>query len=265
MMIRRAMTVAGSDSGGGAGLQADLKTFTAMGVSGSSIITALTAQNSLEVRGIFEVPPSFVELQMDAVLSDIGTDAAKTGMLYSADIIKVVSRKFREYSVPYVVDPVMISKSGSRLLRKDAIDEMISSLLPGAVLITPNIPEAETLSSVKISNREDAVMVAEKLHNAIGCAVLVKGGHSQGENSIDILCKDGKISTFSSRRINTENTHGTGDTLSAAITSCLALGLDMESSIREAKSFLDGAIKNSFNSGKGFGSLNHFWRNKRSF
>ncbi|MCL4328160.1 MAG: bifunctional hydroxymethylpyrimidine kinase/phosphomethylpyrimidine kinase [Candidatus Thermoplasmatota archaeon] len=260
MKIPRALTVAGSDSGGGAGVQADLKTFTAMSVFGSSVITALTAQNSYEVRGIWEVSPDFVKLQMDAVLQDIGCDAAKTGMLYSAEIVRTVHKEFTEFPVPYVVDPVMISKSGKRLLLLEAIEEMKSGLLADACLITPNIPEAEELSGIRITEESEIDAVAEKLAGEFGCAVLLKGGHSRGKESVDMLRMGNISKRYSSPRFITDNTHGTGDTLSAAITAGLAKGVNLVDSIEHAKEFIEGAIKNSFPAGKGFGSLNHFWQ-----
>lgn len=265
-MIYRALTVAGSDSGGGAGIQADLKTFTALSVFGSSVIVALTAQNSLRVTGIHEVPPEFVGQQMDAVLSDIGTDASKTGMLFSSEIIRTVAKKYKEYGVKKItVDPVMVSKTGSILLKKEAISSLMDVLAPLTYLITPNVPEAEILSGIKITGKETAIEAAVAIHNSTGAGVLLKGGHlSETKESRDILYDGRKITEFAEERIETRNTHGTGDTLSAAITAFLAGGTGLEDSIRNAKKYLQGAIRNSFPMGRGYGSLSHFWMNEDS-
>ncbi len=257
------LTVAGSDSGGGAGLQADLKTMTALGVFGTSAVTAVTAQNSVEVSGIFPMNPDFVGKQMDAVLSDMGADAAKTGMLYSGEIIDAVSSKFTEYSVKKViVDPVMMSKTGARLLNESAVETLKSELLGIAYLVTPNIPEAEMLSGLSISRGDHVRKAAEKIFADTGCRVLIKGGHSTGKYVKDILYDGSRFREFVKLRIDTKNTHGTGDTYSSAIASFLALGNDLASSITMAREYLQGAIINSLIMGKGFGSLNHGWRNK---
>lgn len=264
-MEKRALTVAGSDSGGGAGIQADLKTFTALSVFGSSVIVALTAQNSVEVSGILEVPSDFVEKQMDAVLSDIGTDAAKTGMLFSQSIIKSVTKKFREYGVEkIVVDPVMVSKTNARLLKEDAVSSLVTELAPISYLITPNGPEAEIISNVKIRNADDVMDAALRIHDESGCRVLIKGGHFEGESSVDTLYDGSKFYHFSGKRIDTQNTHGTGDTLSAGITAFLSKGLSLKESVERSREFLQGTIENSFPMGKGFGSLMHYWKIKRN-
>jgi hydroxymethylpyrimidine/phosphomethylpyrimidine kinase len=254
------MTVASTDSGGGAGIMADLKTFTAMKVFGTAIIVSLTAQNSVTVKSIHELPLKFINEQFDAVMEDIGTDAAKTGMLYSEPIISDITEKFKQYSIKnIVVDPVMISKTNVRLLRENAVDSMISKLMKIADLITPNIPETEVISSMKIRNCEDLKIAAKKIYEMTGSSVLVKGGHSRGDYSTDILYDGSEYYEFGSKRIITENTHGTGDTLSASIASYLASGKKLPDSIELAKKYIEGAIANSFPMGKGYGSLSHFW------
>ncbi len=260
--VPRALTIAGSDSGGGAGIQADLKTMTSLSVFGSSVIVALTAQNSVKVSGIYEVPPDFIISQIDAVLSDMGADSIKTGMLYSSTAISAVSRGLREYAVSgIIIDPVMISKTGAVLLRDDAISAMIDLLFPLAALITPNAPEAERISGLTIGSSEDAKRVSLKLSEEYGIGVLIKGGHIAGEMVKDFLSIDGKTYVYSGKRVNTENSHGTGDTLSAAICSYLALGNPLLKAVELSRIYLQNAIENSFPMGKGYGSLNHFWRN----
>ena len=260
--VPRALTIAGSDSGGGAGIQADLKTMTSLSVFGSSVIVALTAQNSVKVSGIYEVAPDFIISQIDAVLSDMGADSVKTGMLYSSTTISAVSRGLREYAVSgIIIDPVMISKTGAVLLRDDAISEMIAQLFPLAALITPNAPEAERISGQAIGSSEDAMSVSQKLSDEYGIGVLIKGGHLAGETVKDFLTIDGRTYVYSGKRVNTENSHGTGDTLSAAICSYLALGNPMLKAVELSRTYLQNAIEHSFPMGKGYGSLNHFWRN----
>ncbi|MCL4350460.1 MAG: bifunctional hydroxymethylpyrimidine kinase/phosphomethylpyrimidine kinase [Candidatus Thermoplasmatota archaeon] len=261
-MIFRVMTVAGSDSGGGAGIQADVKTITCLGAFATTAITAVTSQNSVGVDGIVPLDPSFVSKQMDSILRDIGTDSAKTGMLQSGSIIKEVSSTFRKFKVDkIVVDPVMVSKTGARLLRDDSINELQSSLLAIAELVTPNIPEAEILSGMKIRDVQEMKIAAEKIYNKSGCSVLMKGGHLENsQKSTDFLLHNGKYSEYSSLRIETKNTHGTGDTLSSAIATYRAMGKSMEESVKLAKEYLQGAIENSFPMGKGYGSLCHSWR-----
>ena len=260
--VPRALTIAGSDSGGGAGIQADLKTMTSLSVFGSSVIVALTAQNSVKVSGIYEVAPDFIISQIDAVLSDMGADSVKTGMLYSSTTISAVSRGLREYAVSgIIIDPVMISKTGAVLLRDDAISEMIAHLFPLAALITPNAPEAERISGQAIGSSEDAMSVSQKLSDEYGIGVLIKGGHLAGETVKDFLTIDGRTYVYSGKRVNTENSHGTGDTLSAAICSYLALGNPMLKAVELSRTYSQNAIEHSFPMGKGYGSLNHFWRN----
>ncbi|WP_298278995.1 bifunctional hydroxymethylpyrimidine kinase/phosphomethylpyrimidine kinase [Ferroplasma sp.] len=259
-MVPRVMTVASTDSGGGAGVMADLKTFTAMKVFGTAVIVSLTAQNSVTVKSIYELPVSFINDQFDAVMEDIGTDSAKTGMLYSEEIISAVTEKFQQYNVNnIVVDPVMISKTNARLLKEDAVSTMVNKLMKIATLVTPNIPESEVISSIKIDSVMDARVAAKKIYEMTGAAVLVKGGHSGGSISTDILYDGHEYSEFSGTRIDTRNTHGTGDTLSASIASGLASGMTLHKSISEARKYIEGAIENSFPMGKGYGALSHFW------
>ncbi|AGO61600.1 bifunctional hydroxymethylpyrimidine kinase/phosphomethylpyrimidine kinase [Ferroplasma acidiphilum] len=254
------MSVASTDSGGGAGIMADLKTFTAMKVFGTSVIVTLTAQNSVSVKSIYELPLKFINEQFDAIMEDIGTDAAKTGMLYSAPVISDVTEKFKQYGIKnIVIDPVMISKTNVRLLREDAVETMITKLMKIAELITPNIPEAEKISSMKIRNSEDTKIASKKIYENTGSSVLIKGGHAGSRYSTDILYDGSEYYEFPSRRINTNNTHGTGDTLSASIASYLASGKKLPESIELAKKYIDGAIENSFPMGKGYGALSHFW------
>lgn len=260
--IPRALTIAGSDSGGGAGIQADLKTFTAFRVFGMSAITSITAQNTESVLGIYDVPPEFVKLQIDAVLDDIGTNAAKTGMLSNEGIISAVAEKIEEYRIErLVVDPVIIAKSGDRLLKGESERVLIQELLPLAFIVTPNLSEAEALSGIEVSSIADMRKAAKKIRSLGPRYVLLKGGHlEQTSESIDVLYDGEGFYNFSSPRIETKNTHGTGCTYSAAICAGLANGLGVVQAIREAKNYVTEAIKGSFNLGKGHGPLNHFWR-----
>ncbi len=261
-MVVRVMTVAGSDSGGGAGVQADIKTITCLGAFATSAITALTAQNSVGVNGIAPMEPSFVSMQMNSILSDIGTDTAKTGMLYSGEIIDAVASTFKQYSVKkIVVDPVMVSKTGSKLLKDDAIEILMKELVSIACLVTPNIPEAEIMSGIRIDSEESMEKSAIKINQLTGSSVLVKGGHmSDTGHSMDVLYHEDKITHYSLPRINTENTHGTGDTYSAAIATFLAKGNSMEQAVENGKEYLQKTIEGSFPMGSGYGSLRHFWK-----
>ena len=262
---RRVLTIAGSDSGGGAGIQADLKTFAANGCYGMSVITALTAQNTQGVTGIHPVPLDFVAQQLDAVLSDIGADVVKVGMLYSAELIATVARKLGEYRVARIVlDPVMVAQSGDKLLRDDAVEALKAHLIPLAEVLTPNIPEASVLLGRKISTAAEMPAAAEELAG-LGCRnVLVKGGHLEGEDSDDCLyLGDGKrIVRFPGVRIETRNNHGTGCTLSSAIAAFLARGDDMEVAVRHAKSYIAEAIRAgaAYRIGHGHGPVHHFHR-----
>ncbi|MFQ5897288.1 MAG: bifunctional hydroxymethylpyrimidine kinase/phosphomethylpyrimidine kinase [Candidatus Methylomirabilia bacterium] len=258
MGIPKALTVAGSDSGGGAGIQADLKTFTAFGVFGSSVLTAITAQNSLGVQGVAELPPEFVARQLDAIFGDLGTDAAKTGMLAAAPIIHAVAAKLREYGVgKLVVDPVMIAKSGDPLLQPGAQAALISEILPLALVVTPNLHEAGALAGFPVEDREGMEEAARRIHRLGPRSVLVKGGHLKGE-AVDVLWNGNAFIAFSAPRIDSTNTHGTGCTYSAAIAAGLAKGLPLEPAVREAKAYVTRAIREGFAIGRGVGALRHF-------
>ena len=257
--MRTAMTVAGSDSGGGAGIQADLKTFAALGVHGTSAITALTAQNTLGVTGIFDLPPSFVEAQFDAIATDIGVDAMKTGMLFNAEIIQAVCGRIRHYGIErVVVDPVMVATSGDLLLRQDAVESIKDQLLPLALVVTPNLKEAEVLAGMSIAGDAAILEAAERIAS-FGCRyVLIKGGHSEGD-AVDWLFGDGAIVPYRAPRVQTSNTHGTGCTLSAAIAALLARGKDVPQAVAGAKEFISGAISHAYALGKGHGPVNHMY------
>lgn len=259
--IPKALTIAGSDSGGGAGIQADLKTFTALGVYGSSVITSVTAQNTLGVDGIYDLPADFVELQFSSVANDIGFDAVKLGMLSNIDIAKAVANKLKKHKATnLVIDPVMKAKDGSDLLKYSAVDIYKELLFPLAKIVTPNIPEAEILTSYKIENPSDMKKAAEKIIK-FGCgAVLLKGGHLANEfPALDIYFDGDSYQEFETERINTKNTHGTGCTYSAAICANLAKGMDLLDSVKASKEYVTGAIHDSFKIGGGNGPLNHFW------
>ena len=257
--IPRALTVAGSDSSGGAGIQADLKTFTALGVYGLSVLTSVTAQNTVEVGGVHDLPEQFVGLQIDAVMSDIGCDAAKLGMLSNEKIVETVAEKIDQYAIKkLVVDPVMHSKGGTTLLR-NSTEILKKEILPRALIVTPNIPEAEILSSVRISNINDMKTVAEKIHSLGAKNVLVKGGHlAENLPAVDIFFDGETFEELVSERIETKNTHGTGCTFSAAVCAFLAKGMPLSVSLENSKAFITEAIRNSLEIGKGHGPLNHF-------
>ena len=253
------LTVAGSDSGGGAGIQADLKTIALLGSYGASVITALTAQNTLGVTGIHPSPAEFVAAQLDAVLADIPVDVVKTGMLFSADIINVVVDRLSFFGKKIlVVDPVMIAKGGSNLIDSQAVDALKARLLPMTYLLTPNIPEAETLTGIRIVTAADMQQAARILHEAGVRNVLIKGGHSDSLEAADLLFDGSSFRRFVSPRINTANTHGTGCTLSAAIASFLAQGNPLPEAVRKAKKFITEAIRLAQPLGKGHGPVNHF-------
>lgn len=254
---KTALTIAGSDSSGGAGIQADIKTMQANGVYAMSAITALTAQNTTGVTGIMEVSPEFLEKQLDAVITDIRPDAVKIGMMSSEELIKMISKKLKEYHLEnIVVDPVMVATSGSRLISETAIDTLKTQLLPMATVITPNIPEAEVLAEMEIRSEDDMVEAAKKIHEMYHCAVLCKGGHSLNDAN-DLLYQDGKATWFHGKRINNPNTHGTGCTLSSAIASNLAKGYSLEESIHCAKEYISGALEAMLDLGKGSGPMDH--------
>ena len=257
--VRRAMTIAGSDSGGGAGIQADLKTFAALGVYGTSALTAITAQNTLGVTGVLELPTTLVESQIDAVMSDIGADAVKTGMLSSSDIIETVASKLKEHALTtLVVDPVMVAKGGDRLLREDAVEALRSTLVPLASVVTPNVPEAEVLTGMTIESVEDLRAAARLLVDEIGAgSAVVKGGHLDGP-ATDVLYDGSDYAEFTSERIDTANTHGTGCTFASAVAAGLAKRMAVPDAVRQAKGYVTAAIKTNFPMGGGHGPLNHF-------
>lgn len=255
--IKTALTIAGSDSSGGAGIQADLKTMLANGVYGMSAITALTAQNTMEVIAISEVLPEFLGQQLDAVFTDIFPDAVKIGMTASAELIEVISERLTFYRARnIVVDPVMIATSGARLISESAITALREKLFPIASVITPNIPESEVLTGMKISDRDDMEKAAAFISETYGCAVLLKGGHSINDAN-DLLCENGKITWFEGVRINNYNTHGTGCTLSSAIASNLAKGHNLRESVRLAKEYISEALSTMLDLGKGSGPIHH--------
>ncbi|MCD7993065.1 MAG: bifunctional hydroxymethylpyrimidine kinase/phosphomethylpyrimidine kinase [Clostridia bacterium] len=255
--MKTALTIAGSDSSGGAGIQADIKTMTAHGVYAMSAITALTAQNTTGVTGIMEVTPSFLKEQLDDIFTDIFPDAVKIGMVSSGGLIEAIGDRLAFYrAAKVVVDPVMVSTSGSRLISVEAIEALKEVLLPMADLLTPNIPEAEVLSGMEIHNPGDMEKAARAIGEGYGCAVLLKGGH-QLNDANDLLYRDTKLKWFNGRRIGNPNTHGTGCTLSSAIASNLAKGMDMDLAVERAKVYLSGALEAQLDLGKGSGPMNH--------
>ena len=258
--MKTALTIAGSDSSGGAGIQADLKTMTAHGVYGMSAITALTAQNTTGVSGVLESTPEFLKMQLDSVFTDIFPDAVKIGMVSSAPLIHTIAKALRHYRPKHVVlDPVMISTSGSRLLAEDASQALLSELAPLADVMTPNIPEAEVLSGLTIRSKEDMVQAAKAIAAQYHGAILLKGGHL-ADTADDLLWTEGKAHWFSGTRLENPNTHGTGCTLSSAVASNLALGFSLEESVERAKAYVAGAIADGLNLGQGSGPLNHGYR-----
>ena len=263
--MKTALTIAGSDSSGGAGIQADLKTMTANGVYAESAITALTAQNTTGVQGIFEVTPEFLGLQLDSIFTDIRPDAVKIGMVSSAGLIGTIADKLTEYKAQnIVVDPVMVATSGSRLISEDAIGALKSRLLPLALVLTPNVPEAEVLSDMEIHSAEDMEKAAELISGNYGCSVLIKGGHNLNDAN-DLLIHEGRKVWFNGRRINNPNTHGTGCTLSSAMPSNLAKRSDLETSVERAKDYISGALAAMLDLGKGSGPMNHAFDIKSRF
>jgi hydroxymethylpyrimidine/phosphomethylpyrimidine kinase len=257
----RALTIAGSDSGGGAGVQADLKTFAAFGVYGTSSITALTAQNTRGVTGVHVVPAEFVTAQIEAVVSDIGCDAVKTGMLATAATVEAVVAAIDALELPnLVVDPVMVAKGGDRLLDADAVHALRASLLSRARVITPNIPEAEVLAGVRIRSRAEMHDAARRLSDACPGAVLVKGGHLPGAEVVDVLYLKGVFHEFAAPRVAGRATHGTGCTLAAAIAAGLARGHDLPSAVESAKAYVSGAMRRGVPVGAGHQPLDHFWQ-----
>ena len=255
--IKTALTIAGSDSSGGAGIQADLKTMLTNGVYGMSAVTALTAQNTTGVTAISEVTPEFLGQQIDAVFTDIFPDAVKIGMTANDGLIEVIAERLSFYGAGnIVVDPVMIATSGARLISEKAVIALKEKLLPLATVVTPNIPEAEVLSGMKIAAESDMEKAAMYIADSYGCAVLLKGGHSINDAN-DLLCQKGEITWFEGKRINNPNTHGTGCTLSSAIASNLAKGYDLKQSVKLAKEYISGALSAMLDLGKGSGPMHH--------
>ncbi|MFI4999524.1 MAG: bifunctional hydroxymethylpyrimidine kinase/phosphomethylpyrimidine kinase [Reyranellales bacterium] len=258
-MKGRVLIVAGSDSGGGAGIQADIKAVTAMGAFAATAITALTAQNTLGVHGVVAVEPAFIAQQIEVVLTDIGADALKTGMLHSAEVIVTVAASFKKHAagVPLVVDPVMVAKGGHRLLLSEAEAALRDVLLPMASLLTPNLPEAEVLVGFPVRIEDDMRRAAEKL-TALGAkAVLMKGGHLEGDRVVDLLFHDGRIERFEDARIASRNTHGTGCTLASAIAAGLAQKMSLKDAVARARTYVRRAIETAPGYGRGHGPLNH--------
>jgi len=253
------LTIAGSDSGGGAGIQADLKTFQAFNVFGMSVITSVTSQNTQGIRSIYDIDPKIVGDQIDMVMEDIGVDAVKIGMLSNSNIIEVVCKRVKKYNIErLVIDPVMISKSGASLLKSEAEDTLLKNLLPIAFLVTPNLYEAEKICDFKINNDQDMKKAAKIIYEKGIKNVLIKGGHLSGKEAIDILFNGKEYSYYKSERIETKNTHGTGCTYSSAIAASLAKGMDLYDAVYIAKSYITKAIKESpTNIGKGSGPLYH--------
>ena len=257
--MKTALTIAGSDSSGGAGIQADIKTMTANGVYAMSAVTALTAQNTTGVYGILESTPEFLASQLDCIFTDIFPDAVKTGMVSSTGLIEVIADKLKQYKAKnIVVDPVMVATSGSRLISQEAVDALKELLLPLATVLTPNIPEAEVLSGLTISGPADMEKAAQAIGETYGCAVLCKGGHDLNDAN-DLLWRDGTCKWFHGRRIDNPNTHGTGCTLSSAIASNLAKGCDLDTAVKRAKAYLSGALAAMLNLGAGQGPMDHLF------
>ena len=263
--MKTALTIAGSDSSGGAGIQADIKTMTANGVFAMSAVTALTAQNTTGVTDILEATPAFLAAELDAVFTDIYPDAVKIGMVSSSALIQVIAEKLRQYGAErIVVDPVMVATSGARLISETAVDTLKERLLPLATVLTPNIPEAELLSGMTISGPADMEAAARSISERYGCAVLCKGGH-QINDADDLLWRNGTGKWFRGRRIDNPNTHGTGCTLSSAIASNLAKGYDLDTSVERAKEYISGALSAMLDLGRGAGPMNHMFELKGEF
>lgn len=258
--MKKVLSIAGSDCSGGAGIQADLKTFSAHGVFGMSVIVSVVAENTSRVIDIQDVRPDMIEKQMDAVFEDIDVDAVKIGMLPQPDCMKVVAGKLKQYTpANIVIDPVMYAKNGCALMNPDAIDTLIKTVIPLADLLTPNIPEAEKISGIEINHVDDMKKSAALIYQ-MGCNnVLIKGGHAKG-NALDILFDGDKFYSFDAQRIETKNTHGTGCTYSSAIASNLALGYEMQEAVHRAKEYVTIAIKHSLSIGKGNGPIHHFYQ-----
>ena len=255
--MKTALTIAGSDSSGGAGIQADLKTMIANGVYAMTAITALTAQNTTGVQGLFEVTPEFLEQQIDSVFTDIRPDAVKIGMVSSVGLIESIAKKLKQYEAEnIVVDPVMVATSGSRLISEDAIGALKELLLPMATVLTPNIPETEVLSRMEVTTADDMIAAAKYISETYHCAVLCKGGH-QLNDANDLLYRNGDYKWFNGKRIDNPNTHGTGCTLSSAIASNLAKGYDLDTAVERAKAYISGALAAMLDLGQGSGPMDH--------
>ncbi len=255
--MKTALTIAGSDSGGGAGIQADIKTMTVNGVYAMSAVTALTAQNTTGVRAIQESTPDFLKQQMDAIFEDIFPDAVKIGMVSSGELIRVIADRLKYYMAEnIVVDPVMVATSGSALIKTDAVKTLTEELLPLASLVTPNIPEAEVLTGIHIEKKEDMLSAAKSIGDTYGCAVLLKGGHSVNDAN-DLLYANGESRWFEGKRIDNPNTHGTGCTLSSAVAANLAKGYDLAESVQRAKDYISGALAAMLDLGHGSGPMMH--------
>ena len=258
--MKTALTIAGTDPSGGAGIQADIKTMTANGVFATCAVTALVAQNTTGVKSIVECTPDFLAEELDCVFTDIFPDAVKIGMVSSSDLIRVIAERLRHYGAKnIVVDPVMVATSGSSLMKTDAVQTLIDELLPLSTVITPNIPEGEILSSEKIESRDDMERAAKRIGDTYGCAVLLKGGHRVNDAN-DLLYAGGEMQWFEGKRIDNPNTHGTGCTLSSAIASNLALGKSVPEAVRLAKEYVTDAIRHAPGLGHGCGPLDHFCR-----
>lgn len=257
--MKKVLTIAGSDCSGGAGIQADLKTMAAHKIYGMSVITALTAQNTTGVYGVLEATKEFVAKELDCVFQDITPDAIKIGMVSNKDLIQVIAEKLEEYQGKNIVlDPVMVSTSGCKLMEDDARETLISKLMPKATMITPNLKEAEVLSGIEIQGKEDMIRAAKEISKFFGGYILIKGGHLN-EEAADLLYANEACHWFTSQRIDNPNTHGTGCTLSSAIACNLALGSSVEESVKKGKEYITGALKAQLDLGKGSGPLNHMW------
>ena len=257
MKMRTALTIAGSDCSGGAGIQADLKTMTMNGVYAMSAITALTAQNTTGVKAIQESTPDFLKQQLDSVFEDIYPDAIKIGMVASSELIHVIADRLKYYGAKNVIiDPVMVASAGSSLMKQNAVQTLIKELLPISTLVTPNIPEAQVLSGIAIESKEDMITAAKQIGDNYHCAVLLKGGHSINDAN-DLLYANGELIWFEGKRIDNPNTHGTGCTLSSAIASNLAKGFTLAESVQRAKNYISGALSAMLDLGKGSGPMNH--------
>ncbi|HAE52642.1 MAG TPA: bifunctional hydroxymethylpyrimidine kinase/phosphomethylpyrimidine kinase [Ruminococcus sp.] len=260
-----ALTIAGSDSCGGAGIQADIKTMTAHGIYAMSAVTALTAQNTVGVSDIMEASPEFLAAQLDSIFTDIFPDAVKTGMVSSCGLIEVIAEKLKFYKAKnIVIDPVMVATSGSALLKEDAVESLKKNLIPLAAVITPNIPETEVLTGDKVNSPDDMEKSAQKIYDSFGCAVLVKGGHNLNDAN-DCLFDGKEIKWFSGKRIDNPNTHGTGCTLSSAIASNLAKGYNIPESVERAKDYISGCLGAMLDLGRGSGPMNHLFDIKSRF